>query len=650
MNSSPDSIRSHLLLALPLVVLLLTYSNSFEGAFLQDDYDTLINNRTLDEYLGSWTNILTSRLNSRGLTMWTFSLNKYLLGETATSYHVGNLLIHILTTYAVWMVLHRLIELAATRRNQSWQTWPAAVPLFATLIFAVHPIQTQAVTYLSQRSEALMGLFMMLTLLTLLEGVRQPGTWQGTLFLFSSILLCGLGMRAKEAMIVAPVLLFWCDRAMLANSWGEMIRRRGWYHILIWFTLLLNPSWEQLQVPQQIGNVLASETTSATPESGNSITSSSEDENNLLTQQGTPFDRWQYLKIQPGVVLTYTCQLFVPNRLCFDRGHVHQPEAIELILTVLFWAIPITATLVAIFLWPEWSFLGGWFFVNFAPRSSIIPLVNGYFEYRMYLPLLAIAVLMGLLLERIFTCFCRRESQKVLARAAVYPIFIVLLMNATYSRNTIYSDPVLLWQDTVDKAPLNSRAWTNLCRSHIVAGGKDHIRKAVEAGRRATEINPNYAKAFSMYALALQRAGEEAQAIQMYERSLELKPGQMQTYLNLGILYHATDPAKALDYYQQAMTISPDDPVVRINLATLQLFLHAPDPAAEKMLQDVTREYPDNIESRRNLALHYLKHKQNEDAFYWAEEALKVSPADEQSLKVRQQVLQRISEENSTRE
>ncbi|MCA8986338.1 MAG: tetratricopeptide repeat protein [Planctomycetaceae bacterium] len=650
MNSSPDSIRSHLLLALPLVVLLLTYSNSFEGAFLQDDYDTLINNRTLDEYLGSWTNILTSRLNSRGLTMWTFSLNKYLLGETATSYHVGNLLIHILTTYAVWMVLHRLIQLVASRRNQLWQTWPAAVPLFATLIFAVHPIQTQAVTYLSQRSEALMGLFMMLTLLTLLEGARQPGTWQGTLFLFSSILLCGLGMRAKEAMIVAPVLLFWCDRAMLANSWGEMIHRRGWYHLLIWLTLLLNPSWDQLQIPQQISGLLASETTSAIPETGNSVTSSSEDENNLLTQQGTPFDRWQYLKIQPGVVLTYTCQLFVPNQLCFDRGHVHQPETAELVLTVAFWTIPVVATLVAVFLWPEWGFLGGWFFVNLAPRSSIIPLVNGYFEYRMYLPLLAIAVLMGLLLERIFTCFCRRESQKVLARAAVYPIFIVLLMNATYSRNTIYSDPVLLWQDTVDKAPLNSRAWTNLCRSHIVAGGKDHIRKAVEAGRRATEINPNYAKAFSMYALALQRAGEEAQAIQMYERSLELKPGQMQTYLNLGILYHATDPAKALDYYQQAMTISPDDPVVRINLATLQLFLHAPDPAAEKMLQDVTREYPDNIESRRNLALHYLKHKQNEDAFYWAEEALKVSPADEQSLKVRQQVLQRISEENSTRE
>ena len=137
-------------------------------------------------------------------------------------YHVVNLAIHILGALVLYGVVRRTLLCASLRQRYGDEArWLA---LAVALIWVVHPLQTESVTYLIQRTESLMGLFFLLTLYCVIRGSTSSGRrgWYA-----AAVVCCALGMGSKEVMVVAPLTVLLYDRAFLSGSFREALRARA---------------------------------------------------------------------------------------------------------------------------------------------------------------------------------------------------------------------------------------------------------------------------------------------------------------------------------------------------------------------------------------------------------------------------------------
>ncbi len=239
-------------------------------------------------------------------------------------------------------------------------------------------------------------------------------------------------MMTKEVAAVAPLLVLWYDRAFVASSWREIFRRR-WA-----FYSGLAGTWVVL------AGLMVSQAHKFA------------DTGVLVVKNLTPL---QYAVSQPGVIAHYLRLCFCPTGLCLDYGWPVADRAGEILPPLLLIAALLALTIWAAFRWPEWSFLGAWFFFILAPTSSVFPLRDLAFEHRMYLPLAAVAtgvVVGGWVAGR----WLVRHGKLPLSASQVIAGALVLFAGValgilTFRRNVDYQSTLSIWEDTVDKAPAN---------------------------------------------------------------------------------------------------------------------------------------------------------------------------------------------------
>ncbi len=621
--------RRPVALALFLIALctVLAYSNSFAGTFIQDDYETLLNGWDLSLYFQP-VNVFTDELNTRGFTMFTFALNKSLFGATALSYHIGSLAIHLLASLLVFDVIRQSLRLYHGRRHSSESRVDShdrrdlLIALTTALIFAVHPLQSQAVTYLSQRSEALMGAMYLASLATMIRGLRTEHSFARAGWLMLSVGCCALGMRSKEAMIVAPLLLTWYSLVFLpVQNRSEFVRRLPYYGLLF-ATISLNSSLAQIHpvLPEGLGESAVS---------AEAETSLDGSDRKAFSQKGARLSRWEYFKTQPGIILTYIRLVFWPSDLCFDMGHVQPPADWIFWSSAAVLSLAFLATVIAAFSAPAWGFLGAWFFINLGPRSSFIPLENPYFEYRMYLPILSVLLLSVIIFDAAVRRMSWRAETRTGVRVLVTAVVVVVLAGVTFRRNMLYANPTLLWRDTVRNAPWNGRAFTNLTRGLLLDGSEEALQEAVTFGRQAVALSPSSAKAANMYGLALQRTGNLEEAKTQYLRATQLDPGLMHPWLNLGNIYSPTDSETALAYYTRARQLAPNDPAVVTNYASTMLYRGEQTSTAIEMLKQLAASQPSHVDSRYNLAFYLVREGAYREARPLVDELMRISPGDQ---------------------
>ena len=214
------------------------------------------------------------------------------------------------------------MRLAARFSEAAW-----GLALAVAVLWLVHPLQTQSVTYIYQRHESLMGLFVLLTLYGFIRpkipGVHAMVRRVGNLL--------SAGRRNKRGGRCGALLVLWYDRALVASSWGEIVRRRWGYY------LALVGSW-----PVLAGLMLSQAHKFA--ESGV-----------LFVENITP---WQYAMSQWGVIAHYLRLCFWPTGLCLDYGWPVAATAGEIVPPLLLIVALLTITIWAVFRWPAWSFLG----------------------------------------------------------------------------------------------------------------------------------------------------------------------------------------------------------------------------------------------------------------------------------------------------
>lgn len=575
-------------LALLILAVVLAYANSFAVPFVFDDQLAVVENPTLHSLATAFSppHGAGATVEGRPLFNATLALNYAASGLGVWSYHAVNLAIHLLAALTLFGLLRRVLPKIDSRLDDP-------IALAVVLLWAVHPLQTESVTYIAQRTESLMGLLFLATLYLFLRGTEAetkaetaPQTASHRHHWFAAAFItCLLGMATKEVMVAAPVLVLLFDRTFVSGSWREAWRRHRGFHLALAATWLLLAALV-LGAGNRGGTIGAS--------------------------AGVAW--WQYALTQSRAVLHYLRLALWPAPLVFDYGpdFVTAGEAMPFLLLDV---VLLGATLWALVRKPAAGFLGAWFFVILAPTSSVVGGTRQMLaEHRMYLSLAAVAIAVVLLVHR----FAGRRGVMAFASLAT-----CALAFATSQRNHDYRSELALWADTVAKRPDNPFARYNYGKGLAEAG---QYEAAVAQDTAAIRLRPGLVGAQVNLANALGHLGRTAEAIPHYEAALQLKPDYARAHFNLGnALLQLDRKPEAAEHFRAAVRLDPQDAEARDNLGGVLLDL-GDLPAAEKEFQEVLRLNPGLAETHCNLGTVYLLQGKPAAAIFEYELALKLNP------------------------
>jgi tetratricopeptide (TPR) repeat protein len=573
------------------------YANTLHAPFIFDDFSTIVYNPAIRRLwpLSDVTVSTFPALWGRPLLGLSLKINYALGGDSVVGYHLFNLIVHLLNAMLAFGILRRTLlkslDMDADREETTWLAFTVAA------LWMLHPLSTESVTYVTQRTELLMGLFLLSTLYCFIRGAESP---HRTIWFGLAIIACTLGMGAKEVMVVTPFLVFVYDYVF-----GTSSLRATWRGHAALYTGLA-ASWIALAALQLTTN--------------------------LHWKSGLDVSRigcWDYLAMQCGVLTHYLRLAAWPSGLVLDYSD--WPQTIRF-STLLPRALLLSSLLVAS-LWAIrqrrwWGFWGAWFFLLLAPSSSLLPLpTEPAAERRMYLPLLAImAVTLGAAWRagrRISTRFNWPDHARLWLETAIALALALALGVTTFQRNAQYRTVRSIWADVVAKRPHNARAQTSLALA-LVDEGK--LTEAIDLFNQTLRENPRYGLGHYNLGSVFQSQGRIEEAMEQYRQAIQLQPDLSQPHYNLGcILADQGKFADAIEQYQDALRLEPDASEVRNNLG-IALALSGKRDEAIAQFQKAVELRPDFAEAHVNLG-HALAIRTNfAQAITQYEEALRIDP------------------------
>jgi tetratricopeptide (TPR) repeat protein len=568
---------------------LAAYRHSFSAPLLLDDEASIAGNPTIRHLWPIGTALSPPAggitVSGRPLLNLSLALNYAAGGLSVWGYHAVNLAIHILAGLTLWGIVRR------TFPSRALIAWAIA------LIWTLHPLQTESVTYLIQRAESLMGLFYLLTLYSFIRYAEEPGKWREVWAAFS-VLACLCGMATKEVMVSAPIVVLLYDRTFLAGSFGEAWRRRRMVY------LGLASTWILLACLVLSGG-------------GN---------RNGSIGFGLGVSWWAYGLTQFQAIAHYLRLVLWPHPLIFEYGTFQIQSAGQIVPYAAVIVPLIAATVVALWRWPVGGFLGFWFFAILAPTSLVSGATQTIAEHRMYLALAPVLIAAGIGGAALV------EWRLGAARgAAVTSVILILIAGicglGTLRRNHDYRSALALWSDTVAHRPGNALAHNNLGRALDLAGRK---AEAIAQYEEALRLKPDFAEAHNNVGLArLAQPGRLDAAIAQFAEAVRLQPNFAEAHNNLGLAWSAAPGriAAAIAEYQETIRIRPDFAAAHDNLGLA--WSTQPGRAKEAIAEFETavRLEPDFAEAHNNLGLAWSTQPGGEaEAIAQYREALRLKP------------------------
>ncbi len=582
----------------PIVIVLLgliAYFNSFDGVFVFDDLNHILRNERIHEV---WPpgQLLAAR---RPVLDLSLAVN-YAIGKTDPwGYHLVNVVIHLLAGLTLYGIVRRTVgRWGGEHRHAPAAPWLALV---VAAIWTVHPLQTQSVTYIVQRSESMMGMFFLLALYCVIRGVDSRNA---TRWFAAAVAACALGVGSKAVAVTAPVVILLFDGVFLAPSFTHAVRQRGRLHLT-----LFSAAGLVFVLTGVAKGVLASSGSSTVGFGTADVTSLG------------------YALSQPGVIVHYLSLAFWPANLLLDHKWPVVETAGQVIPQALIIGMLLLWTVIGLVRRSWLGLVGAWFFVILAPTSSIVPIKDLAFEHRMYLPLAAVIafVVIGLYAVHAHLRGIRRLPTPI---PRAIPIALALLATgsltfATIHRNRAYHSEIAMWQDVVAKKPDNYRAFYNLGGAHEMA--RD-MNAALQAYRESVRIEPEWSWSRSKFGIALAATGAKTEAIEQLREAIRLRPSYGIARFNLGrVLDETGDAQGAAAAYRELLRIEPDNADAAYNLGNVLSKLKRHDEAAEAF-QTAGRLAPNDASAFYNLANTLRRLKRYEQAETAYRNAIKIKP------------------------
>lgn len=501
-------------------------------------------------------------------------------------YHAFNLLIHIACGLLLFGSLRRTLR--SWRLRERWAgeaDWFAAV--VATL-WLLHPIQTEAVNYLIQRTELIVSVCYLGTLYSAIRAWDASSRRAAIGWRTVAVIVCLLGMASKEVMITAPIIVVLYDRAFRVRSWRELATGgdRSWFYGLLACTSAL---------------VIALVASNARFDT---------------VGFGLGISWYGYLYSQAWAILHYLRLVAWPDQLTFDYGQrpiIGLRGVPGLVVLSAFAAATIVAW-TRVERWGWFGFLGAWFFLTLAPSSSVVPITTEIAaERRIYLALAAVIALIVVALEasrrrlaaewgarppwaaaaaasigvfylivsawtadhtvpnRVFTQWTMRFAIAVAAaalawvmlrgmyRRSTFAAIVLVLMGVTAARSMTYTNAEGLWRDTVLKAPSNPRAYDNLA-FNLFFDDPPGLAEAKELYWKAIALDPTYLHAWPGLASIAVDEDHPDEAVWLLQRALAINPQYADAIDHLGKLYLKTgQPERAVPYLVRFAASYPSD-------------------------------------------------------------------------------------------
>lgn len=565
----------------------LVYWGSLSSPFLFDDADAVVNNATL-RGPSLWSALAPpndgSAVTGRPLVNLSFAIDGAFFGESARGHHATNVAIHACTALTLFGLVRRVVA-----RLGRAGTGTDHLAFFAALLWAVHPLQTESVIGIAQRTELLCGFFYLATLYAFTRGVTGSRGW-----FFVSGATCLLGMTSKEVMVTAPIVVFLLDRTFFGGTFSAAWRtRRGYYLALASTWLLL------LWLVFSRGGVRGE-----------------------AAGFGLGVTPWNYLLTQAEALVLYVRLFLWPHPLVLDYG-----TEVARSLRDVAWQGPLVLAALGMTIWalvrrPVAGFFGAAFFLILAPSSSFVPLVTQTIaEHRMYLP---VAVLISAAVAGAWIWFPRRVSLLLALVALAWG-------GASVLRTHDYRDAVAIWSDTVVKRPLNPRAHHNLALAHQAQGKAD---AAHHQFARVIELRPDYAPARYNWGVALLAQGRLADASEQLDTAARLSPALLlapkfaEAQFELGRLAERQGNATVAEArYREGLRLAPDHAAARAKLGLLLARSERLDAAAEQFRVLVGLQ-PSDADAHANLGNVLLLLGRPREALASYETALRVRPDD----------------------
>lgn len=480
-SAKPRPARAAVLVVLSCIV---AYSTALNAGFVFDDFNQILGNPDLQTG-ASIGQILST--TPRPVTSLTFAINLAPFGSVSAAnqpptltFHLVNLAIHIGAALLLLGILRRALPRDAS----------PIFPLAGALLWALHPLNTQAVTYLVQRAESLMGMLALASVYLLFRVRDAQGPNSARWFSIGVVVCCALAMGAKAVAIVLPLALLLIDRAIIAGSFvGALRAHKGMYAGLAL----------TLSVPFLTGIAQGVLDTGSNPNAAVGF-----------AYEGV--SPATYFLSQPGVILHYLRLAFVPAGQCLDYDWPPADSLAGALPSLIVVGALGVAALVGLVKNARWGLLVSLFFVLLAPTSSFVPIKDLANEHRMYLPLIPVVLLAmmlaGLALKQLAPPSRRSVSIGALALCAI------ALGGATLARNTVYQSDEAIWRDVLAKGGNALRAHTNLAS---IARRNDDLDSAIEHAQAALRIDPDLRQARGLLAATLGEAGRFEEANEQFE-------------------------------------------------------------------------------------------------------------------------------------
>jgi tetratricopeptide (TPR) repeat protein len=630
-------------LALVVLAAAIAFAPAISAPFIWDDAEAITDNPTITRLWPPTTALRppsNTAVGGRPVVNLSFAINHAInsalrvdVNRATVSYHLANLLLHLACGLLLFGIVRRTLR--AQRFDGTWASRADSIALVVTATWLVHPIQSEAVNYLTQRTEIVVSLFYLATLYSSIRAWDAGDARVARRWCIAAIAACLMGMASKEVMLTAPLVIVLYDRAFRWPSW-KAVRSGGrlWFYGALLVTSLL---------------CIALVVSGARNET-------------VGFALGVPW--YRYLYSQAWAITHYLGLVFWPRHLTLDYGIGFiggwraVPGVILLgtlgVATVLAWRRPSR--------WGWFGFLGAWFFLTLAPSSSVVPIISeAAAERRMYLALAAVIVFALIALDAarrfVLARAPEREEERrdharivgALTRGSPWAAggLALVLVATTAMRSRTYESAETIWRNAIERNRANPRAYVNLANAIFranparrgeadalyrqaltvdsmygpalynvaeVAAAEGRVAEAKTLLERARGVSPNDAFVMDRYARVLMREGAGDRAIPLLESAVKRVPTNPEFYADLGAAYASVgrldDAARTLVH---ATELNPGDVATARSLGAVLVDLGRAREAVPYLERVVARD-PQGRFGYALLSLAYAEAGRDEDA------------------------------------
>ena len=558
-----------------LVCLLIIYWPGFSGDWYLDDFGNIHENPNVhltslnpgDLTKSFYGMDQTHHRFNRPLAYFSLALNYYFGGTDPFGYHVVNFMIHYAAAVFLFLVTLEILKLPAF--NGKYEKNGYAVALLSAFLWATHPIQVNAVTYIVQRMAAMAGLFTVLSLYCYVKARvnRQQQVNQGRAsygWYAACMIAGGCAVASKQNAVMLPFSLLLLEVLLIRT--GPFTRQTR--QVL---KLLVPPVVLFLLLVVFLGGL-------------------------SVFQSGygsRPFTLPERLLTQPRVIFFYIGQLLHPSGATFALLHdipisTHLFSPWTTLPAILLLALSIAACFLFSRKWPLFAFSTLFFFLNHAIEGSFISL-ELIFEHRNYLPSLFFFLLPVIGFMRVIDYFSYSTLMRGLAACGA-TVWILGQVHTTYVHNRLYTHPVAFWTNNVNLYPNLHRPRHNLARSLLIYGLGDEAEKQMRKsldGKSSGRTNHKYITHYNLGVYYLYE-GKYAQALNQFSTILKSTPFHVKTLQKTAELYlEIGNRKKALHFIEKALDRAPQRPSLHVIKGFVLLSLGQVDAAfSEALLAD----------------------------------------------------------------